>query len=120
MGNMLVTTSLRVCWVRASNLRQSAIDPAWVGEPLLRTVVIEHIKVAEECRRQGHCKRFIEWVGGDARYDLVIVEGVQNQILLDALKRWGWFCDHGVKDFYKPRTTAASLAVARHMLNTEP
>lgn len=43
-------------------------------------------------------------MAADLRFDLVIVEGVGNPILAEALLRWGWDCDPVVMDFYKRKT----------------
>ena len=59
--------------------------------------------VGQQLRRQ--------YPGIFIRYDLVIVEGVQNEHLYEALKRWGWKYDPGVSDFYWPRTVEASRAL---------
>lgn len=81
-------------------LRQ-AWNMVWLNE--LHALVLEGIVVAENFRRQGWCRAFIKGMRDaveNKRYDLAIVEGVQNQILADALTRWSWQCDPQIMDFY--------------------
>jgi len=110
---MQLTVRLRECWVLASDLRKSAWTEGWTPEPTLHALVLEHVKVDETLRRRGICKRFIAWLAGDPRYELVIIEGVQNEHLAEALTRWGWPCDRGVMDFYLAKSDAARQAVDR-------
>ena len=95
-----VTAKLRECWVLASNFRLSAEKPDLIVQPTIHAIVVESVRVDEQHRRQGHCKRLLEQLCEDRRFDLVIVEGVQNPILAEALTRWGWEFDAGVMDFY--------------------
>lgn len=95
-----VTANIRECWVAAHNLRMSAQVPDWTHTPVLRAVVIETVEVPAERRRQGVCRRLIEAACADERFDIVIVEGVGNPELAQALLRWGWDFDPGVMDFY--------------------
>lgn len=99
-----VMAVLRECWVLESNLRMSCTDRNWTDKPTIYSIVIASIKVDEPFRRQGLCKRFIQELAADLRFDLVIVEGVGNPILAEALLRWGWDCDPVVMDFYKRKT----------------
>jgi hypothetical protein len=99
-----LAANVRECWVLAENFRVSAPYPGWTTEPTLHAVVIETVEVDETHRRQGVCRAFIEAVCQDERFELVIVEGVQNRHLADALIRWGWDCDPGVMDFYRRKT----------------
>ncbi len=110
--HMQLTVRLRECWVLAANLKLSATTPDWTASPSLHAIVLEYVHVAEECRRQGICKRFIAWLCSDPRYELVIVEGVQNVHLAEALMRWDWPFDPETKDFYFPKSDAAKAAVA--------
>ena len=96
-----LTAYVRECWVIASNRRLSAPAPCLHG-PMLHSLVVETVSVEEGHRRQGHCKRFLDALCADPRFELVIVEGVQNEHLAEALLRWGWDCDPGVMDFYWP------------------
>jgi hypothetical protein len=103
-----VTASLRECWVLASNLRHSADYPgAWVDEETIHAIVVETIYVVRTFRRQGECRAFLNQLCVDDRFDMVIVEGVLNKILAEALLRWGWECDPGVMDFYHRREGGA-------------
>jgi GNAT superfamily N-acetyltransferase len=99
--------TVRTCWVLASDLRRSAMRRDWTDEPTLYALVIEHVAVDEDHRRQGLCRAFLGAAIGPVAdfhgYDLVIVEGVQNPHLYAALERWGWECDPQVKDFYRRR-----------------
>ena len=110
---MDLSLRMRECRVRADDLRLSTQTPHWSNFPLLTAIVVESIAVPEQSRREGHCKQFIAILCDHPKYDLVVVEGVQNPILRDALIRWGWWHDPVVMDFYWPRTEAAKLAVAR-------
>lgn len=96
-----LTASMRECWVLASNKRLSAEVRNWTSEPALHALVIESITVDEDHRRQGLCRDFIAQVVADQRFELVVVEGVQNPHLAAALERWGWELDDEVMDFYK-------------------
>lgn len=93
-------------------MRLSATAPAWTDRPLLHAVVLETVFVHPSRWRQGICKRFIESLVADPRYELVVVEAVQNAHLYDALLRWDWHCDRGVGDFYWPKSDAARAACA--------
>ncbi len=93
---------VRECWVLAENRRHSAESPTWTDKPTLHALVLESITVEETHRQQGLCRAFIAALCQDKRFDMVIVEGVQNPHLADALHRWGWDCDPGVMDFYWP------------------
>lgn len=97
----IITVRLRECWVLTRNRRLSATNPDWTNEPTIHAVAVESVEVAEAHRRQGHFRRFIEFLCADPRFDMVIVEAVQNPVLADALMRWGWGCDPGVMDFYR-------------------
>lgn len=92
---------LRECWVLKDNLRQSTEHDGAFQRPTWHAVILEGIEVYEQHRRQGHCKRLIEDLCADSRFELVIVEGVQNENLSRALHRWGWEFDPHVMDFYK-------------------
>lgn len=92
---------LRECWVRKDNLRISCdFECGFKDAPVWHAAVLESIEVYEPHRRQGHCKRFIEDLC-KLDFDLVIVEGVQNEQLARALQRWVWEFDSGVMDFYR-------------------
>ena len=99
--NDVLVANVRACWVLRDNLRTSCQHEGGFGDrPVWYAIVLESIDVYSEHRRQGHCRRLIEMLATDLRFDLCIVEGVQNVHLLDALHRWGWECDAGVSDFY--------------------
>ena len=104
--------NVRECWVRADNLRLSGADPSWTDKPTLHAVVIETVAVEEAQRRQGWFKRFLAEVLADNRFELVIVEGVQNPHLAAYLLREGWEFDREVMDFYRryPRLSAEEAA----------
>ncbi len=108
-----ITVRLRDCWVVANDLRKSATQPGWTQEPTLHAIVLEYVRVPEGDRQHGTCKKFIEWLCGDARYDLVIVEGVQSDHLATALRRWGWPHDKDTKDYYFAKSDAAKAAVSK-------
>ena len=97
---VVMTAFVRHCWVLASDFRKSCVRYGWTTEPTVRAVVLENINVSEEHRRQGHCRRLIEELCGDDRFDMVVVEAVQNPVLADFLARLGWDRDPCVSDFY--------------------
>ncbi len=101
----LLSATLRECWIDASNLRRSAERQDWTANPTIHAVVIETVRVEQAHQRQGHFKRFLAAVCADPRFDMVVVEGVQNPVLAEALLRWGWECDPGVMDFYRRRVS---------------
>jgi hypothetical protein len=92
--------NLRECWILSGNRRISQETP-WSGKSQIHAIVVETVKVDKEHRRQGHLKRFLEVLCSDARYEMVVVEDVQNPILAEALLRWGWEVDTRVMDFYR-------------------
>lgn len=96
-----LTAILRECWVLRSNRRLSATRPDWTDEPTAHAVVVESITVEPERRRQHHCRRLIEALCADTRFEMVVIEAVQNEHLAAALMRWGWECDPAVMDFYR-------------------
>lgn len=99
-----VRAILRECWVLASNRRLSATDPTWTEEPTIHAIVLESIAVDEGHRQQGLCRAFLNALCADPRFDMVIVEAVQNPVLAMALLRWGWDCDPEVSDYYWRRS----------------
>lgn len=101
-----MNVSLRECWILASNLRLSAQSPDWTIEPTIHAIVIETVRVPESERRQGKFKAFVKSLCDDTRFEMVVVEGVQNPILANALTRWGWQCDWATMDFYWRRAEA--------------
>lgn len=96
-----VHARLRECYVLASNKRISSVWKDFTQEPTIHAIVVESISVDEGHRRQGVCRAFINNLVADERFEMVVVEGVANPILADALTRWGWECDPEVMDFYK-------------------
>ena len=98
-----LTAYIRECWVDAADLCLSAETPDWTDRPTIHTIVIESVRVEEAYQNQGHFRRFLASVCADERFDMVIVEAVQNKVLAEALLRWGWDCDPGVMDFYRRR-----------------
>lgn len=98
-----LTAVVREAWIDAENKRSSGDWATWTDRPTIHSIVIESVKVAEDHRREGHFKRFLAVICADERFAMVVVEGVQNPILAEALLRWGWDCDTGVMDFYKRR-----------------
>jgi GNAT superfamily N-acetyltransferase len=101
-----LTAILRECWILASSLKYSAGYPHWTAEPIIHAIVVESVMVEEPYRRQGHLRRFLEQLCADTRFELVVIEAVQNPLLAEALMRWGWDCDPQVMDFYRPREGA--------------
>jgi len=99
-----LTATLRECWVDAGNLRLSGTDPGWTSRPTVHAVVVEIVAVEEAHRRRGECRAFLNQLCSDGRFDMVVVEAVQNPVLAEALLRWGWDCDPGVMDFYWKRS----------------
>lgn len=97
------TASLRDVWVLKDNLRISCELRGKLPGPSWHALVLESIAVDPEHQRQGECKRFIAALCADPRYDIVIVEGVQNRFLADYLAREGWSFDLKVMDFYRLR-----------------
>jgi hypothetical protein len=96
-----LSAHIRECWLDASNLRLSGERPEWTARPTIHALVIEAVRVDETERRQGHLKRILAMLCADSRFDMIVVEAVQNPILAEALLRWDWGCDPGVMDFYK-------------------
>lgn len=96
-----LTASMRECWVLTTNRRLSAETPGWTSEPTLHALVIESVRVEEAQRCQGQEARPVALACADERFDLVIVEGVQNPILAESLLRHGWECDPVVSDYYR-------------------
>ena len=107
--NGAITARIRECWVWAENRRVSFSASGLTLKPTIHSLVIEYIGVDESERRQGIARRFIEQACNDARFEMVIVEGVQNPILAEALIRWGWDYDPGVMDFYHAGGQHANL-----------
>lgn len=95
-----LTAILRECWVLRDNPRISAEFPHWTDKPTWRAIAVYAVEVEEAFRRGGECRAFLNQLVADGRYELVIVECVQNPILAEALLRWGWDCDPEVMDFY--------------------
>jgi len=95
-----LTATLRECWVLRDNLRASCEVADWTEQATWHAIVLESVQVPEQHRRQGHCRRLIESLTHDDRFELVIVEGVGNLLLAGALMRWGWQFDPTVMDFY--------------------
>lgn len=117
-GGLVVTT--RQCKALADDLRKSAF--AWVKDlgPTVDAYVVQTISVPSYNRRRGHCRAYIESLTQATGSDLIIVEGVGNHILADALTRWGWASDGYINDFYWPLTDAGRAAIsaslARHKI----
>lgn len=104
-----LTAWLRECWVDAANPRLSGDWPDWTTRPTFHALVVESVQVEPSQRRQGHLRRFLEELCADQRFARVVVEGVQNPILAEALLRWGWQVDPAVMDFYKERLIDGQL-----------
>ncbi len=96
----VLQASIRECWVDAANLRLSSAEPNWTDRPTIHAIVVESVAVSESHRRQGHFGRFLAKLCRDERFQMVVVECVQNPILASYLLRLGWECDPGVMDFY--------------------
>ncbi len=103
-----LTARVRECWIDRANLRLSADHPTWTDQPTIHALVIQSIAVEEAHRQQGHCRRFLAEVCADPRFEMVVMEGVGNEVLAAALLRWDWTCDPGVMDFYRLTTELAS------------
>jgi hypothetical protein len=96
-----LTAVLRECWYLARNLRCSCEVRAWtVSRPTVHAIVVESVHVDESHRREGHCRRFLEGLCADERFEMVVVEAVQNEHLATALLRWGWEYDPAISDYY--------------------
>lgn len=92
---------LRVAYVSDDDRRMSSDlpRPGWT-----ETLILEYVFVPKELRRQGRAKRLIAQLmetSKSAGITQMIVEGVINNHLSDALTRWGWECDERVMDFFK-------------------
>jgi hypothetical protein len=99
-----LVATIRECWVLASNRRLSSESPRWrKRERRIHAIAVETVEVEESRRRQGHLRRFLDRLCADDRFDMVVVEQVQNPILAEALQRWGWDFDLKVMDFYRER-----------------
>jgi hypothetical protein len=107
-----LTATLRECWIDAGNKRLSAEWPEWTDRPTIHAIVIESVHVEPSERKQGHFRRFLAAVCDLPRFDMVVVEGVQNPDLVAYLHRLGWEYDPEVSDFYSPRKVEAEAAVA--------
>ncbi len=92
--------TMRECWVQADNLRISYQTPT---AGTIHSVVVESVQVDAAHRKQGNFSTFINRLLADPRYEMVVVEGVGNPFLAQALCRWGWDFDAGVMDFYRRR-----------------
>ncbi len=109
-----LTVTLRECFVRWDDLRQSTVRPSlWPAGAALKALVVETLAVRPEHARKGHCRRFLMELTTLPGRDLVVVEGVVNPILRDALVRWGWHHDPHVQDYYRPLTDAAWAALEK-------
>lgn len=107
-----LTAHLRECFVRRDDLRRSTTNPGlWPADVTLKALVVEVIAVRPEHARKGHCRRFLMELTTLPGRDLVVVEGVANPILRDALVRWGWHHDPHVQDYYRPLTEAGRKAL---------
>ena len=95
-----LTATLRECWIDATNRRLSGSSPDWTERPTIHAVAIETVQVEKSERRQGHFRRFLADVCAYPRFEMVVVECVQNPILADYLMRQGWEFDGMVMDFY--------------------
>lgn len=95
-----LSATLRECWVLADNLRISFPTPMASDKPTIHSIVVEAVEVDAAYRNRGNFSAFIKRLRADQRYDMVIVEGVGNPLLVQALQRWGWPFDEGVMDFY--------------------
>lgn len=62
--------------------------------------MIEYVFVPEKLRRKGLCRRFVIAQLYCPQYDMIVVEGVQNEHLAAVLNRYGFKCDPTVKDYY--------------------
>lgn len=94
-----LTAIIRESWYSPERLREYVAQPGLPGYTL-HAIAVWSVQVEQQHRRQGHCKRFLEALQADDRYDMVVVEAVQNPILADALLRWNWDCDPQVMNFY--------------------
>jgi Acetyltransferase (GNAT) family len=103
-------------WVRKDNKRLSGFSPDWTDKPTYHALIIESIIVDPPHRDEGICRAFLRWVidhMDDFDCELVICEGVGNEVLAAALERWGWDFDPAVSDFYwfketsKPRKSSS-------------
>lgn len=108
-----LTVRLRECWIKASNLHESAAKPGWTPEPTLHALAVEYVFVPQVLRRKGLCRSFLSMLADrQDEFELVVVEGVSNPDLFAALQRWGWPHDPKTKDFYYAKSEEADRAVA--------
>lgn len=104
---------VREVWFRADDLRLYTQHPQhWTQYTLLHAVFVDSIVVHPDHWRRGICRRFVESIRDDGRFELAVVGMVMNPHLWDALARWGWTCNRRVQDFYWPHSDAAKAAVA--------
>ncbi len=107
MGDLIKFKHLRAtvceCWMLASNRKVCGFEPDWTEEPTIHALLIETINVEEEFRNQGECRAFLNSILADNSFEMIVISGVSNRILADALCRWGWESDDMVMDFYKFR-----------------
>jgi len=102
----------RMCYVLDSNRRKSYPTAASAPGPTTYSLVIESVTVDPETEQnKGHFKSFINELIRNhldpnlhkSELGMIVVEGVGNEILADALRRWGWEEDSGISDFYWPK-----------------
>ena len=107
----------RMCYVLDSNRRKSYPTAALAPGPTTYSLVIESVTVDPETEQnKGHFKSFInELIKNHLEPDthksgleMIVIEGVGNEILAAALRRWGWEEDPGVSDFYYRKGKAMS------------
>ena len=97
-----LTATIREAWILKEDRRLSGQWPEWTDKPTIHAIVIETISVEEPHRRQGHCRRFLDMVLADVRFEMVVVEGVGNKALVAFLFRDGWECPNvTVGDWFK-------------------
>jgi hypothetical protein len=102
-----LTAWLSERWLDRADKRRSYYAPPSDVETV-HVLVVEAIKVEPAKRREGRCRRYLEALLGRTEFELIVVEGVGNTLLAEALLRWGWDHDPRVMDFYHETTPCPS------------
>lgn len=112
-----LSADVREVWFRADDLTMYTEHPeTWraAGVPLLHAAYVDVIVVHPLHWRKGICRRFIESLRDDDRFEMAAVGMVTSSHLWDALERWGWVCNRSVQDFYWAKSDAARAAVKKY------
>lgn len=98
---------LRECYIDATDLKKSSTQKGWTKNPTVYALVVEYVFVPEPLRRKGLCRTFLLSLLDRTQYDMIVVEGVQNEHLAAALERYQFSHDASVKDYYYGVTETA-------------